>query len=86
LSETLQRNLRSGRIDGVLLLSGRTAEAYATAMIKHGLLQAGRNLTHFCLSDAVAAKLSPLQPVKVKLSAAPNLDEMLAMTASSAPK
>jgi uroporphyrinogen-III synthase len=84
LSETLQRNLRSERIDGVLLLSGRTAEAYATAMIRHGLLEVARNLTHFCLSDAVAARLSPLQPVKLKISAAPNLDEMLAMTASSA--
>ncbi len=86
LSETLQRNLMSGRIDGVLLLSGRTAEAYTKAMTTHELLGAARNLTHFCLSKTIAARLSSLQPVKVEISAAPNLDEMLAMTASSAAK
>ena len=85
LSGTLQRNLSLGRIDGVLLRSGRTAEAYASTMIKHGLLGAAQKMTHFCLSEAVAEKLSSLQPVKVEIARSPNLDEMLAMTASSAP-
>ena len=84
LSGTLQRNLSLGRIDGVLLLSGRTAEAYASTMITHGLLGAAQKMTHFCLSEAVAEKLSLLQPVKVEIATSPNLDEMLAMTASSA--
>lgn len=86
LSETLQRNLASGRIDGVVLLSGRTAEAYAKAMITHGLLGAARQMTHFCLSKAIAERLAPLQPIKVEISTAPSLDEMLAMTASAAAK
>lgn len=86
LSEPLQRNLATGRIDGVVLLSGRTAEAYANAMMTQGLLASARKMTHFCLSKAVAARLSSLQPVKIEISTAPNLDEMLAMTASSAAK
>jgi uroporphyrinogen-III synthase len=86
LSAPLLRNLESGRIYGVVLLSGRTAEAYVNAMMTHGLLASAREMTHFCLSKAVAARLSPLQPVKVEISTLPNLDEMLAMTASSAAK
>jgi uroporphyrinogen-III synthase len=86
LGGKLLENLKKGRIDGVILLSGRTAEAYASAMITNGLRGAARNMTHFCLSKAVAARLSPLQPINVEISTAPNLDEMLAMTASSAAK
>lgn len=86
LSDTLLHNIKAKRIEGVVLLSGRTAQAYAAIMRSSGLLEEARRLTHYCLSESIAAKLSSLQPVIVKLSCAPNIDEMLALTAISAPK
>jgi uroporphyrinogen-III synthase len=86
LSGTLLRNIKNGRIEGVVLLSGRTAEAYADVMNSMGLLEEAMQFTHFCLSEAVAARLSPLQPINVALSAKPNIDEMLALTGASAAK
>ncbi len=79
LSEPLLRQLHEGRIEAVVLLSGRTAEAYAKIMNTPQNLGIARRLVHFCLSEAVATKLSPLQPINVKLSYAPNIDEMLAL-------
>lgn len=80
VSDTLLHNIKTGRIEGVLLLSGRTADAYVSIMTTDGLLEATRRMTHYCLSDSVAARLSPLQPIEVETSAAPNIDEMLALT------
>jgi uroporphyrinogen-III synthase len=79
LSDILLHNIIAGRIDGVILLSGRTAEAYVSIVSAAGILKSIRNVTHYCLSEAVAARLSPLQPIKVKLSSSPNIDEVLAM-------
>lgn len=84
LSDILLHNIKSGRIEGVVLLSGRTAEAYVSIIRSEELLEVARKLTHFCLSQSVASQLSSLQPIKVKLSSAPNLDEMLALTGASA--
>ncbi|MBU2532804.1 MAG: uroporphyrinogen-III synthase [Alphaproteobacteria bacterium] len=81
LSDVLLRNIKIGRIEGVILLSGRTAEAYASIVNTPELLGPIRKLTHFCLSTAVSARLSTLQPINVKLSSRPNIDEMLALTA-----
>lgn len=80
LSDTLLRNIKSGRIEGVVLLSGRTAEAYASIMNTHELLDVARKMTHYCLSETILGRLSPLQPINAKLSSAPNIDEMLALT------
>ena len=39
-----------GEIEGVILMSPRTAAVYATLMRKHGLASVARGLIHFCLS------------------------------------
>ena len=80
LSDILLGNLKSGRIEGVVLLSGRTAEAYASIMNTEDLLPIARNMTHFCLSQSVSDRLSPLQPLKVECSEAPNIGAMLLLT------
>ena len=82
LSEGLLRNYRNGKIKGVMLLSGRTSQAYAALIQSHDLLPFCRNVTHFCLSDSVASRLAPVQPINVKLADAPNIDDLLALTAS----
>lgn len=86
VSDILLHNIKSGRIEGVVLLSGRTAEAYEALVRSKGLLDFARKLTHFCLSEAIASKLSPLQPIEVKLSSRPNIDELLALTGGSTAK
>ncbi len=80
LSDILLHNIKNGRIEGVMLLSGRTAEAYVSIVKSQGLLDNARIMTHFCLSASVASRLSPLQPINIKTSPSPNIDEMLALT------
>lgn len=80
LGDVLLRNFENGKIEGVMLLSGRTAEAYVGLVTSRNLIPACRNVVHLCLSDSVAERLSPLQPINVVVSDAPNIDEMLALT------
>lgn len=81
LSDTLLRNIRAGRIKGVVLLSGRTADAYAHVVKAHDLLDEARCLTHFCLSAVIADRLSLLQPINVQTATVPNIDNLLVLTA-----
>jgi uroporphyrinogen-III synthase len=77
-------DVRNGRVDGVLLLSPRTAAVYARLVRRHKLESAARRLTHFCLSSAVSAALAPLGCLPTAVAAQPNLKEMLALTAPGA--
>jgi uroporphyrinogen-III synthase len=66
-------------IDGVLLMSPRTAAVYARLVAKHGLTATVRALPHFCLSAAVARQLKPLGAVPTEIAEAPRLEEVLAL-------
>ncbi|KAB2916751.1 MAG: uroporphyrinogen-III synthase [Hyphomicrobiaceae bacterium] len=79
LSEDAVEQLAMGEIEGVILLSPRTADVYAGLMLKHGLATVARSLVHYCLSSAVARRLEPLGPVRVEVAAAPRLEEVLAL-------
>jgi uroporphyrinogen-III synthase len=76
--------LAEGEVDGVILLSPRTAAIYAGLVRKHGLMGAVRSLPHFCLSAAVARRLEPLGPVPTRVAEAPRLEEVLALVDDSA--
>ncbi|MCL4767227.1 MAG: uroporphyrinogen-III synthase [Hyphomicrobiaceae bacterium] len=86
LSGSTAARLSSNRIDGVLLLSPRTAEIYVRLVAAHGLADAVRGLTHYCISAVAAAQLEQLAPAKVEVAAEPNLQEVLALTARAAPQ
>ncbi len=86
LSGSTVARLGNGHIEGVLLLSPRTAATYARLVMAHDLIEAVRGLTYFCISDAAAAQLEPIAPVKVEVAAEPNLQEVLALTARAAPQ
>jgi uroporphyrinogen-III synthase len=86
LSGSTVARIRNGLIDGVLLLSPRTAEVYATLVNKHGLVAVIEDVLHFCLSAAVAQRLAPLGHVKMEVAAHPTLQEMLALVARVAPQ
>lgn len=83
-ADTTVEDLATQAIDGVLLMSPRTAAIYAGLVAKHGLAQAVRPLPHFCLSEAIARRLRPLGPVPTRVAQAPTLEELLALVDESA--
>lgn len=79
LSEETVEQLAMGEIDGVILLSPRTAEIYARLIQRQGLTRAVRNVVHFCMSEAIAARLAPLGSVRQQITETPRLEELLAL-------
>ena len=79
LSEDTVEQLAMGEIDGVILMSPRTATIYAALMRKHGLAAVARGLAHFCLSEAMARRLSRWAPSRAEIAEAPRLEEVLAL-------
>jgi uroporphyrinogen-III synthase len=77
--ETTAEALAMHEIDGVLLMSPRTAAVYARLVAKHGLTSAVRALPHFCLSAAVARQPKPLGTIPARIAEAPRLEEVLAL-------
>jgi uroporphyrinogen-III synthase len=84
LEDTTVEDLASHAIDGVILMSPRTAGIYARLVTRHGLSKAVQALPHFCLSEAIARRLEPLGPVSTHIAAAPRLEELLALIDESA--
>lgn len=76
---------RTGTLDGVVLMSPRTAMVYAALIRQADLAAPARRVLHFCLSEAVRRELGPLEPVEARVAASPNSQEMLALIAREAP-
>jgi uroporphyrinogen-III synthase len=79
LGEATVEALAMREIDGVLLMSPRTAAIYVRLVARHGLTSTVRALPHFCLSAAVARQLKPLGAVPTEIAEAPRLEEVLAL-------
>ncbi len=79
-------SMRNKRIDGVILLSPRTAEVYTGLVRQHNLRDACRGIVHFCISAATADRLASLEGLPVKITERPNLQEMLALVGPAAAK
>ena len=75
--------LKSGKLDGAILLSPRTARTFALLIDKHGVVTQGRRLVCYCLSQAVADVLSVLG-FEVRVAARPREEEVLALVDSEA--
>jgi len=78
-ADTTVEDLAAGGIDGIILMSPRTAAIYARLVARHGLTAAVRTLPHFCLSEAIAQRLQPLGAVPTRVADAPRLEELLAL-------
>jgi len=78
--------LAMGEIEGIILLSPRTASVYARLVRLHALQEIVRPLPHFCLSPAVARRLEPLGEVAIVTAQAPKLEEVLALIDETAAK
>jgi uroporphyrinogen-III synthase len=84
LSADTIEQLAMGEIEGVILMSPRTAAVYVTLVRKHGLAATIRPLPHFCLSQPVARRLEPLGSVRIEIAEAPRLEEVLALIEEAA--
>jgi uroporphyrinogen-III synthase len=78
LSTSTIDELNDGKIDGVILMSPRTATIYVRLVMRHRLTAMVRDLVHFCLSRGVASRLVPLGDVRVVLPERTTLQELLA--------
>jgi uroporphyrinogen-III synthase len=77
LSEGTREAIGEGAIEGVVLMSPRTARIYAGLIKRHGLADAAAEMVHVCLSDAIARSLGPLGKVPVEVSDGPSLNALL---------
>ncbi len=78
-------SMRNKRIDGVILLSPRTAQVYVDLVQLHSLAVACRDIVHFCISQATADRLAGLEGLPIRISPRPNLQDMLALIGAAAP-
>ncbi len=81
LAPSVRENLGQGKLDAVLLMSPRTAQAWSTLVAAEGLKAEARSLTYLCLSPGVAAALQPLDPIRIEIAVKPNEEQMLALAA-----
>lgn len=72
LANDAYQALGRNEIDGVLLYSARTAEAFAGQLDRAGLMPLGDTVVRFCLSDAVAKAAQQMGPGPVKVAATPD--------------
>jgi len=79
LSGPARELMAAGGIGGVLLFSPRTGATLASLMTAAGLDQAARSMTAYCLSAAVAERISALPWRAIETAAAPEQAALLAL-------
>ena len=72
LSDVAAAALADGAADGVLLYSGRSAEAFAAALGAQKLAPLPPDVTVFCLSDACASSLRDLAQGRIVVASRPD--------------
>jgi uroporphyrinogen-III synthase len=75
--------LKAGELDGVILMSPRTAKTFAELAARHGLVTQANGPVCYCLSEAVAEAVRPLGGV-VRVAARPREEDILALLDSEA--
>jgi uroporphyrinogen-III synthase len=78
-SDDTIEQLGMGEIEGVILMSPRTASVYADLVSRAGLAAQVRDVPHFCLSTAVARRLRVLGEVDTRVADAPRIEDVLAL-------
>lgn len=76
---------KTGTVDGVILMSPRTAEIFVSLCRSHELLDFVKNISYFCLAGSAAKNLKPLEPAHVHVAAKPNREALLALLADLPP-
>ena len=83
LPESALSVLNAGKLDGVILMSPRTAAIFAALVVRHGALTQASRLDCYCLSAAVAQVVEPLQ-ARAIVAARPYEEDILALLNSEA--
>ena len=74
----LETGLRSGKLDGIVLLSPKTARTYGTLLSEKQMLGFAARLPHFCLSSKVADALSWLDQSHKLVADLPTIEKIVA--------
>ena len=83
LPECVLSLLKAGRLDGVVLMSPRTAAIFAALVVRHDALTQASRLDCYCLSAAVAQAVEPLK-ARVIVAARPREEDILALISPEA--
>jgi uroporphyrinogen-III synthase len=78
LHESVLALLNAGRLDGVILMSPRTAAIFAALVVRHKALTQASRLDCYCLSAAVAQAVEPLK-ARAIVAAGPTEEDVLAL-------
>jgi uroporphyrinogen-III synthase len=83
LPESALSLLNAGKLDGVILMSPRTAAIFAALVVRHDALTQASRLDCYCLSAAVAQAVEPLK-ARAIVAARPSEEDILALLDSEA--
>ncbi len=83
LPAEVDRLIRTGAVDAVIVMSPRTADVFATLVTQCGLAAAARGLTYLCLSRGVAAKLAVLGNPTCRIAERPTHEALMALVAGN---
>jgi uroporphyrinogen-III synthase len=83
LPEEAVHEIKTGRLDGVILMSPRTAKTFAALLGETGALTEGKRLICYCLSEAVAEAVAPLG-FATRVAPRPREEDVLALVDSEA--
>ena len=77
------RSIKDGKLDGVILMSPRTAKTFLALLARYGAVTQGKRLVCYCISEAVAEVLTPLG-FRVRVAAHKREEDVLALLDSKA--
>jgi uroporphyrinogen-III synthase len=83
LPESALSLLNAGKLDGVILMSPRTAAIFAALVVRHEALTQAARLDCYCLSAAVAQAVEPLK-ARAIVAVRPSEEDILALLDSKA--
>lgn len=84
LSAETVNALIDSTLDGVILLSPRTARIYLKLIRQSGFANQIRHLTHFCLSQRIAGTLLAAGLTNTSIPARPDIQELVALIGAKA--
>jgi uroporphyrinogen-III synthase len=77
LRPPVEAMLKGREIDGIILMSPRTAEIYVSLCHRHGIVDCAKTPIYFCISKNVAVTLASLKPNHVRVPAKPDRKSLL---------
>jgi uroporphyrinogen-III synthase len=80
LPSTARERLLDGTVDGVLLMSAKTARTWCALLADaaaKGAAQEALGIAHYCLSQGVADALGELNPHRIMVAERPDLEHII---------